>query len=204
MPDNPIPQQLPNQDNSTDQTSIATLIISSLRTQAITWLVGFLIAILTIFSSKITESIKFAINSADHNSKNYEELAVDLSDFVFRAELIAELVGNGWTTSEALIPAINEYNASVVVLRKKEFVYLSWIKRNWRKDIVDEGIKVFDAVKAFDKAIHSLNDEFEAVNIKKTKSKVDTEKAIQAERTFRPALKHLQQESSHFLSRLVE
>jgi hypothetical protein len=53
-------------------------IISSLKSQTATWLVALLIALLSIFSSQITERVKLALNRADLTSKYYEELASDL------------------------------------------------------------------------------------------------------------------------------
>ncbi len=93
------------------------------------------------------------------------------------AELNAEFIGNGWTTRESITELIKDYNASIVKLRRMESAYAAWIEKYWgAKQAADFGA-VMKAVKAFDGALHGLNDQFELVNIKKTQDKVDPEKA---------------------------
>jgi hypothetical protein len=181
------------------ETSWLKPIFDSFKTQTATWLVTFLIALLTLFSSKITESVKFALNRADLRSKYYEEIAMDLSEFIFQAELTVEFVHNGWTTPHALVPLVKDYNDSITKFRKKEFVYTSWVGHYWGEDKATKFATVAEAVKEFDKAIHSLNDELEAVNIKKSKPKMDPEKAKQAVGRMRPALEKLQTLSKEFI-----
>lgn len=69
--------------------------IGSLKSQTATWSVGLLIALLSIFSTKITENVRLALNRADFASKYYEELASDLSEYRFQAELMVEFVERG-------------------------------------------------------------------------------------------------------------
>ncbi len=45
-------------------------LLKSLREQTSTWLVAAVIAILTVFSNRIVESIKFVLNRADLRSGN--------------------------------------------------------------------------------------------------------------------------------------
>jgi hypothetical protein len=177
-------------------------VVESLKAQAAIWFVGFVISLLAIFSSNITESIKSSLNRADVRSKYYEELAQNLSDFDFEAELAVEYIGNGLTEAEGLIPLINEYNESITTLRKKEYVYLSWVNRFWGKSGLADLERSYDAVKSFDSAIHSLNGEFEAVNIKKTQQKVDPKKAEDALVRLRPALADFQERSKKLLLEL--
>jgi len=93
--------------------------IDSIKSQTATWLVGFLIARLTLFSTKITENIKLALNRADLVSKYYEELAVNLSEYRFQAELAVEFVERGWTTAYTLETLFKEYNEAITKLRQK-------------------------------------------------------------------------------------
>jgi len=60
----------------------------------------------------------------------------------------------------------------------------------------------YAAVKRMDAAIHSLNDEFGAVNVEKTKQKIDPDKANQAMVRLRLALPTLQEESKKLLMEL--
>jgi hypothetical protein len=174
----------------------------SLKTQTATWFVGCVIALLTVFSSKITESVKFAINRAALRPKYYEEIATDLSDFIFEAELNLEFVENGWTTADSLVPLIRSYNDAITKLRRNEYVYFSWLGRYWGDDKVAEFSTVVDNVKKFDQALHSLNDEFGEVNIKKSKPTVDAVKGKRAAEAMKTALRPLQQTAKDLLTRL--
>ena len=95
-------------------------VADSLKSQTGAWFVGFVISVLALFSLRITEDIKFALNSADLRTKNYEELASNLSEYNFEAELFVEFIANGWTDAVAMTPLVNEYNNSIDTLRKKE------------------------------------------------------------------------------------
>ena len=59
-----------------------------------------------------------------------------------------------------------------------------------------------DAVKAFDIEMHGLNDEIEAVAIKKNKEKFDPSATEAALKRLEPALKRLQDASTNLIQRL--
>jgi hypothetical protein len=164
---------------------------TSLKTQTATWLVALFIGILGLFSSYITESVKFAMNRADLRTKQYEEVAIEISAYIFSAELNTEFIENGWTDKKTMTDLIVEYNTTITSLRKKEFVYAAWVKHYWS----DTQLAAFDAfmtsVTTFDKAIHSLNDEFERVNITGKQKKIDPERAKKALEQMKPAAKKL-------------
>ena len=163
MSNSVLPSSPSDQSNQVASSTLAKSIAISIKEQAIVWLVGFIIGILSLFSSKVTESIRFAINSADLGSKNYEQLAMDLSDFIFHAELIEEFIKHDWTTEKSLKPLVMEYNSSVSQLRKREYVYLAWSDRYWGKDRTETLQEIMASVKQFDTQIHTLNDEFQKV-----------------------------------------
>lgn len=177
-------------------------ILKSFEDQAATWFIGALIALLTAFSSRIVESVKFALNRADLRAKNYEELSIDLSEFVFSAELNHEFLANDWTTRETLTGLIKEYNDSITKIRKKEYVYSAWIEKYWGKKYLRDFSTVMGLIKAFDKIIHSLNDEFESVNIKKTKEKVDHKRAQEVVAQMGPKLDELKAKTHALLTKL--
>ncbi len=176
-------------------------VVQSFKSQTATWIVAFLVAVLSVFSSKITENIKFAINKADLRSKYYEELVSDISEFGFEAELWIELVKRGWTTEDSLKQNVKEYNDSITKLRKKEWVYRSWIKRYWEKTQVAAFAQYMDKVKAFDIEIHGLNDEIEAV-ITKKRNKFEQVTAEEAVKRLEPALKEVQDSSTNLIQEL--
>ncbi len=172
---------------------------TSLKTQTATWLVAFLIGIFGLFSSHITESVKFALNRADLRTKQYEEVATEISAYIFSAELNTEFIENGWTDKKTMTDLIVEYNTAITSLRKKEFVYAAWVKHYWS----DKQLAAFDAfmtsVTAFDKAIHSLNDEFEKVNVTGKQEKIDLGRAKKALEQMKPAAKKLRDDGRALL-----
>ncbi len=175
---------------------------SSLKSQIATWFVGLLIVLLTSFSSKLTESIKFALNRADSRTRQYEELATEVSQYIFTAELTVEFIENDWTTKESLTERIKEYNQSITTLRKKEFVYLAWIQKYWDKKQVIQYEDFMKSVRVFDSAIHSLNDEFEAVNITRAKQRVDRKRAEEALKLMKPAVERMRENGKLLLTSL--
>jgi hypothetical protein len=173
----------------------------SFKTQTAIWLVGFIIALLTVFSSKITEDIRLALNRADLASKYYEELASDLSEYRFQAELTVEFIERGWTKAEALKTLVSDYNEAITKLRKKEWVYQSWMRRYWGAQQVDAFVQCMDAVRAFDRDVHDLNDEIESV-VDKKKQNFDKKTAAAAVDRLKPALKKLLESSDSLNEKL--
>jgi hypothetical protein len=164
---------------------------SSLRNQLATWFVGVLIAVLTVFSSTLTERIKFSINRADLRVKSYEQLSQDLSEYVFDAEFCQESFEHNWTTKDALDDLVKGYNLAITKLRGNEYVYRSWLSRYWGKEEVKRFSDLMETVKRLDLVIHSLNDEIEAVH-NKSKLKIDGTRASDAAKTMRPELELLE------------
>ena len=64
----------------------------------------------------------------------FEQFALDLSNFVFRAERVREYCEKGWTAPDQIDPVIEEYFAAVTVLRSKELVYEYWDQKFWKED----------------------------------------------------------------------
>jgi hypothetical protein len=184
---------------STNQVGWINGMLTSLKTQTATWFVGTLIAIMGLFSSQLTESIKFALNRADLRTKQYEDLATEVSQYIFSAELNTEFIENDWTTRETMTGLLTEYNESITTLRKKEFVYLAWIQKYWGIGLAGRFETFMIAVRKFDAAMHLLNNEFEAVNISKTKDKVDKKLAEEALKTLKPAVDSLRSEGRQLL-----
>lgn len=173
---------------------------SSLKTQTATWLVAFAITILGLFSSHITESVKFALNRADLRTKQFEELATEVSQYIFSAELNTEFIEHDWTTKATMTELLKEYNESITTLRKKEFVYQSWIQRFWGKNEADRFESFMKYVREFDSSVHSLNDEFEEVNIKGSKPKIDRKRAEEALKVMKPAIDNMRKQGRALLA----
>src|SRR5437870_793358 len=98
-----------------------------------TWLITSIVTLLTIFSDKIIERIRLAINKADLRVKYFEELAIDLSTYIFWAEVYLERFENEWTDDNDDLEALaGELNVAMTTLRKKEYVYKSWVNKYWK------------------------------------------------------------------------
>ena len=107
-----------------------------------TWLILAVVSLLTIFSDKLLGRIRFALNRADLRSKYYEELALDLSTFVFFADLFHVRYLRGEQNCGDIEAVAGEVNGAYVTLKTKEFVYRSWVKRYWN----DSGVARFETV----------------------------------------------------------
>lgn len=174
-------------------------IATSLKTQTATWLVVFMIGILSLFSGRITDSVKFALNRADLRTKQYEELAIEISQHIFSTALTTEFIENNWTTEKALTDLLTEYNTSITTLQKKEFVYATWIQKYWEKEQSEKFDAFLESIREFDKAIHSLNDEFEKVTITKEQRKVDPQRAKEVLKLLQPAATKLRERGRSLL-----
>lgn len=173
---------------------------SSLKKDTAAWLVTFAIGILGLFSTQITESVRFALNRADLRTQQYEETATEISRFMFWAELSAEFIENDWTTKATMTELLNKYNQSVTTIREKEYVHQAWLRRFWGADAAEQ-FKVFmESVRQFDSTIHSLNDEFEKVNVEGAKSKIDRKRAEEALVKIRPAIDNLRSRGNALLA----
>ena len=167
-----------------------------------TWFIGLLVGVLALFSSQVTESIKFALNRADARTRQYEELATEVSQYIFAAELTVEFIEKDWMTKQSLTGLVKDYNESITTLRKKEFVYLAWIRKYWGTEQMVQYRNFMQSVRSLDSAIHSLNDEIEAVNITGSKPKVDRQRAEEALKVMKPAVEAVRRNGELFLTSL--
>jgi hypothetical protein len=123
------------------------------------WLAATIVALLTIFSDKILERIRFRLNRANLRTKYFEELATDLSTYLFYSEIFHERYQKHWANNTADMDAIRgEINGAITTLRKKEYVYRAWVKRYWGSARTEPFAQVMAAVKSTDDAIHAFND----------------------------------------------
>lgn len=123
------------------------------------WLATTTVAFLTVFSDKIFERIRFRLNRADLRVKYFEELAIDLSTYLFYVEILQERHQKGWADDlEDMTAIIGEVNDAVTTLRKKEYLYRSWVYRYWGRARMSLFAEVMSAVKSVDDATHPFND----------------------------------------------
>ena len=174
--------------------------LETLQNNFSTILVTTVVGILTALSGYIVEHVKGALNRADLRIERYQTLSTDLSSHVFSVELNQEFFENNWTTEPALRPLVEEYNASITKLRRNEYVYYQWLARYWGAGAVQEFEQIMVVVKSLDKMIHSLNDQFELINITKTQPKMDEARASKVALEMRPLVEELRAKSKAFLT----
>ena len=123
------------------------------------WLATIIVALLTVFSDKILERLRFKLNVADLRTKYFEELAVNLSTYLFWSEIYHERHQKGWADDPEDIAAIGgKINAAVTTITTKEYVYRAWVRRYWDPAAAKQFDEVITAVKSVDDAIHAFND----------------------------------------------
>src|SRR5258705_9918565 len=116
-----------------------------------TWAAGLMVTLLTIFSDKILGRIRFSLNRANVRVKYFEQLATDLSTYVFWVEVYCERFQRGWTDDlQDLEQIAGELNTAMTNLRKKEYVYLSWVHKYWGKKAAARFSDVMASVKSVD------------------------------------------------------
>lgn len=125
-----------------------------------TGLATITIALVTVFSDKIIERIRLALNRANLRIKQYEEMAQSIGEFVFLVELEYEFRLKGWDqpgVDSSWKEIDDQYKVAIKKVRRNEFVYRSWVNKFWgekRLEEFDEIMKlVIDEV---DPAIHGL------------------------------------------------
>jgi hypothetical protein len=128
---------------------------SSFADQSATWFVGVVLAVLGIFSAKIVEAIKVSLNRADLRTKYYEEMAIDISHFVFIIDRLVK-VYYGSEDEDDKSPIAREYDEIMNAICRKEYVYLSWLRRYWGEDKSDSFRVMMEKIRAVDATLISM------------------------------------------------
>ncbi len=163
-----------------------TALLHSFASQAGAWFVGLVLAVLGAFSARIVEKVKFALNRADARAKYYEEMAVDISHFVFIVDrLVNVYYGSRWASDEDKSAIAAEYNEVMNKISRKEYVYRSWLQRFWNKDVADAFILTMEKIRTVDCVLIRLNEDGESPQ------KSNLEALDAAFRDFREAASHL-------------
>jgi hypothetical protein len=137
--------------------------LHSFASQAGAWFVGLVLAVLGAFSARIVEKVKFALNRADARAKYYEEMAVDISHFVFIIDrLVNVYYGGRWASDEDKSAIAAEYNEVMNKISRKEYVYRSWLQRFWNKDVADAFTLTMEKIRTVDRVLIRLNEDGES------------------------------------------
>jgi hypothetical protein len=133
--------------------------LRSFADQAGTWFLGIVFALLGVFSGRLVETIKFALNRADLRSKYYEEMALEISRLVFIVDRLSKVYyGSNWASDSAKDDIANEYNEVMHEISRKEYVYLSWLQRYWGKGMVKAFACTMDKIRAVDAVLIRMNE----------------------------------------------
>jgi len=154
--------------------------LNSLRTQSVSYILGGIFTILAVFPTYFADRIKSGLNKANAREDKYTALASLLSGYIFDCEQVEECLANGRTSKKDLVPIILDYNNDITALRKSDYSNRMLLSKYWNTQRRDEFVVLMKEVLAIDTTMHGLNDEFEAVNIAETKSKVDPARASNA------------------------
>lgn len=140
-----------------------THLLHSFADQTATWFVGVVLALLGVFSGKLVETIKFALNRADLRTKYYEQLAVDLSAHVFAVNRLTKVYyGSTWASDEDKNAMAEQYNASMIKFCSQEYVYLSWLQHYWNKEMAQAFTRTMEKVRAVDTVLIQMNEDSES------------------------------------------
>lgn len=135
-------------------------LLHSFASQAGAWFVGLVLAVLGAFSTRIVEKVKFALNRADARAKYYEEMAVDISHFVFIIDrLVNVYYGSRWASDDDKSAIASEYNEVMNKISRKEYVYRSWLQRFWSKDVADAFVLTMEKIRTVDRVLIRLNED---------------------------------------------
>jgi len=130
--------------------------------QAGTWFVGIVLAIFGLFPARLVEKIRFALNRADARAKYYEEMAIDISHFVFIIDRLVKVsFGSTWARDDDKSGIAQEYNEVMNTLSRKEYVYRSWVRRFWDRKTAIAFDLTMDRIKAVDQLLILINEDGE-------------------------------------------
>lgn len=132
--------------------------LNSFADQAGTWFVGAVLALLGLFSSRLLEKIKFALNRADLRVKYYEEMATQISRFVFIVDRYIRVYRSSWIGPEGQAVISDEYDQLMNQISGREYVYLSWLQRYWGQSRATAFAQCMEKIRAVDLVIIRLNE----------------------------------------------
>ena len=129
---------------------------------AFDWMFPMLVLFVALFFTPAVESIRLRLNRVDISTRMFEQFALDLSSFVFRAERVREYFEKGWTAPEQIDPVIDEYFAAITTLRSKELVYEYWDQKFWKQDQRALFKRALGISHEVDNDLHRLNEDGDA------------------------------------------
>lgn len=130
------------------------------------------VSIAMVFSDRILESIKTAVNRSEQRPAQQEKLARDFSAYMFAAETSVDYLKAGLTTKAALVEAATAYKKSLATLRENEYVYYAVINQYWGKQQVGLYENFIANVRAVDRQIQKFSPQILQV-LEGSKSTID-------------------------------
>lgn len=120
-------------------------------------LITTVVSVAMIFSDRILESIKTALNRSEQRPVQQEKLARDFSAFIYAAENEIAYFHSGLTTKAALNEVAAAYNRAITTLRENEYVYYAVIHRYWGREQIAHYENFIAGVRQLDQQVHRFN-----------------------------------------------
>lgn len=143
--------------NVPNEQSVEPSLWVAIKKETRTWLIGLMVALLSVFSAQIVESVQTSINTVEARSDYQKGLLIEVSNYIYAAEVNVVYLQQGIIDGPSLRNILDTYNTSITELRKKEYVYLAWLKRYWQPDSVVHFKQFMATVRQYDQALHRLN-----------------------------------------------
>ena len=122
------------------------------------WLFPLSVLFVAIFFTPAIESIRLRMNRVDISTRQFEEFAADVSNFVFRAQRFHEYYRRNWIEPDVINPVIDEYFEAITRLRSKELVYQYWDQTYWKHSQRLLFQRALTVIRKVDREIHSFGD----------------------------------------------
>ena len=122
------------------------------------WLFPFMVIFIALFFTPAIESIRLRMNRVDISTRQFEEFAVDISNFVFRAERFHEYYRKGWIKPEDINPIIDDYYAAITAIRSKQLVCQYWDQKYWKEGQRALFQRALAIIREVDREIHSFDE----------------------------------------------
>jgi len=138
--------------------------LSLLETEAIKdfikWVITAIVGtLILVFVTPYIEKIKVRMDRANARAKQFEEIAPAISAYVYEVDMVNRSYIHGWEeTKQEAAESDEAYNQAIAIIRKNEYVYLSWAKKYWKENEFPVFEKLMEAVKRADDAVLAFNE----------------------------------------------
>ena len=151
--------------------------------------------VLAAFKTGLKDKILFLIRKTHLRQPFHKDITTAIESYLLSAKLSVEMFEHKLMSHTLLTSRINEYNDAFTKLNTNKQTHTSSLKIYWGVNQLESYALFLASVTHFDKAIHSLNDELDAVLNTKTKTEVDPERIEETLALLTPTLADMNQRS---------